>query len=209
MIQRDGVFYPDYDERFQRFHPGELERDIPFFLANVSGRTRVIQAGGAMGLYPATLAQHFQHVVTFEPDPENWACLQANLAARDCLQRVRAWNAGLGAQNGWGGMARPEPTNCGANRMTEGGDIPVYALDHFRWHGPVDAIWLDIEGLELAALKGAEQTIRDHSPVIVTEENGNGAKYGVGPTDIEDYLETLGYERQGGVGRDRYYMRAR
>lgn len=207
MIQRNGVFYPDYDERFQRFHPGELERDIPFFLANVPGRTCVIQAGGAVGMYPITLAQHFRRVHTWEPDPLNWACLQANLEAWDCFGRVRAWHGGLGAQNGWGEMTRPEPTNCGANAMTVGGDIPVYAIDSLTLRGHIDAIWLDIEGMELAALKGAEQTIRDYSPVIVTEENGNGAKYGVGPCDIEDYLATLGYEVESGVGNDRYYRR--
>lgn len=208
MKHIDGVWYPDYDEHFWRFHPGELERDIPFFLKHVPGRTRVIQAGGAMGLYPITLAQHFQHVVTFEPDPLNWECLRANLKARDCLKRVQAWNSGLGEEEGLCGMDRPNPLNCGANRIVVGdGEIPVFIIDGIRWGGPVDAIWLDVEGSELAALKGAEKTIREHSPLIATEENGNGARYGVGPCDIEDYLATLGYERTAGVGNDRYYRR--
>ena len=219
MKQKGGVWYPDYDEHFWRFHPGELERDIPFFLKHVPGRTRVIQAGGAMGLYPVALAQHFQQVVTFEPDPFNWECLEANRRARDSLNRVLPIRGGLSDKCGSGSMDRPDPRNCGANRVVEGNDFPVFTIDGFVFHreGPdsdprakghkVDAIWLDIEGLELAALKGAERLIRAQGPVIVTEENGNGARYGVGPCDIEDWLETLGYEIIGGIGRDRYYAR--
>jgi len=203
-----GYWWPDYDQSFHLFNPKEAARDIPFFLRMVEGRNMVIQAGGAMGLYPLMLADHFQRVVTFEPDPENWDCLRANLKARDGLKRINAWHAALGATPGECVMDRPNPLNCGANRTVQGeGDIPVLTIDGMRWTGKIDAIWLDVEGSELAALKGAEQTIREHSPVIVTEELGNGERYGVGPTDIEDWLATLGYEREAGVGNDRYYRR--
>ena len=208
MIQRHGVWFPDDDQAFHTFHLKERDRDIPFFLSMVKGRDRVIQAGGAMGLYPLALADHFQHVVTFEPDPGNWECLRANLESRDCLKRVTAYNMGLGEACGRGAIYKPNPLNRGANRMLPGeGGIPIVSLDQWRFTMPVDAIWLDIEGMELAALKGAEKLIDAFSPLIVTEENGNGARYGVGETDIEDYLETLGYEREAGIGRDRYYRR--
>ena len=209
MIQHGGMWYPDEDVTFHVFHPKELERDIPFFLKQCPGRTRVIQAGGALGMYALALADHFQSVVTFEPDPGNWECLTANLCARDGFKRVRAWHGGLGSELGLGGMDRPEPWNCGANRMVpDAGNITIYTIDSFRWEEPIDAIWLDIEGMELAALKGAERTILKHSPLIVTEENGNGAKYGVDQFGISDYLETLGYSVECGIGRDRYYRRA-
>ena len=212
MIQRDGIWFPDEDQAFHTFHLKERDRDIPFFLSMVKGRDRVIQAGGAMGLYPLALADHFQHVVTFEPDPGNWECLKANLYARDCLYRITPIRAGLGERCGRGAMEKPNPENMGANRVVPGdGPIQLYNIDTMVEFGPtwgkIDAIWLDIEGMELAALKGAERTIREHSPLVVCEENGNGSRYGVGETDIEDYLTTLGYEREAGVGRDRYYRR--
>ena len=208
MIQRHGVWFPDDDQAFHTFHLKERDRDIPFFLSMVKGRDRVIQAGGAMGLYPLALADHFQEILTFEPDPGNWHCLQANLEARDSLRRVRAYQLALGERRGCGAIDKPVPENMGANRVVPGeGPVTIYNLDRFMMIGPVDAIWLDIEGMELAALKGAERTIREHSPLIVTEETGNVARYGVGETDIEDYLDTLGYEREAGIGRDRYYRR--
>lgn len=208
MIQRDGIWFPDEDQAFHTFHLKERDRDVPFFLSMVKGRDCVIQAGGAMGLYPLALADHFQEILTFEPDPGNWHCLQANLEARDSLRRVRAYQLALGERRGCGAIDKPVPENMGANRVVPGeGPVTIYNLDRFMMIGPVDAIWLDIEGMELAALKGAERTIREHSPLIVTEETGNGSRYGVGETDIEDYLETLGYEREAGIGRDRYYRR--
>lgn len=208
MKQIGGFWFPDDDEAFHTFHLKERDRDIPFFLKQVSGRNCVIQAGGAMGLYPLCLAEHFQHVVTFEPDPGNWECLQANLKSRDCLKRIRTWHCALGERAGHGQMDRPNLFNMGANRVVPGeGYIPIIALDDIRWGGKVDAIWLDIEGAELAALKGAVETINRCSPVIVTEENGNGEKYGVDQFGIADFLETLGYSVECGIGRDRYYRR--
>lgn len=216
MIQQDGVWRPDDGAFFLQFHLGELKRDIPFFLKQLDGRNCVLQAGGALGLYPLALADHFQHVVTFEPDPDNWECLLENIKARDALGRVKAYNGGLADKCGVGDMDRPEPWNIGANRVVVGaGPIPIYTIDHVMQRAPIgkdvgkiDAIFLDIEGMELAALKGAERTILKHSPLIVTEENGNGAKYGVDQFGISDYLETLGYSVECGIGRDRYYRRA-
>jgi FkbM family methyltransferase len=231
MKQVRGWWFPDEDKAFSGFHFDECERDIPWFLSHVEGRGTVIQAGGAVGMYPLRLAEHFQRVITFEPDPQNWECLQANVKARGCHHWVMLVNQGLAEMIGTGAIDRPEPDNWGANRVvvgtqintrgwrgffpgidnatTEQNPIRLTKIDWMLGGNPADAIWLDVEGMELAALKGAEQTIRAHSPVIVTEENGNGSRYGVGPCDIEDYLATLGYQREAGIGRDRLYRRVK
>lgn len=209
MIQHGGFWYPDGDETFHLFHPREAARDIPWFLKHVQGRGAVVQAGANIGTYPLALADHFQEVITFEPDPDSWVCLRANLKARDCHGRVWAHNSALSDVSLLSGhMVDAVPGNWGARRVEQDGGGPIhFTLIDGMGLEACDAIWLDIEGMELAALKGAERTIRTFSPVIVTEENGNGAKYGVGPDDIEDYLTTLGYEVEGGIGRDRLYRR--
>lgn len=208
MIQHGGFWYPDGDVTFHLFHPAEAARDIPWFLKNVQGRGTVVQAGANIGTYPLALADHFQRVITFEPDPHSWECLQANLKARDCHRRVEAHNGALAQNSGEGQMVDAIPGNWGARRVAgcDGGPIDVWKLDSFALT-ECDALWLDIEGCELFALQGAEQIIRTFSPVLVLEENGNGAKYGVDEFGIADYLETLGYEREAGIGRDRLYRR--
>lgn len=207
MIQHGGYWYPDGDVTFHQFHPREAARDLPWFLKNVTARGTIVQAGANIGTYPLALADHFQQVITFEPDPDSWECLLANLKARDCHRRIVALNTALGGFSGNGIMMEGDVGNWGARwvKPVPGcEDVPIGTIDRLNLTF-CDAIWLDIEGAELAALHGAEQTIRRFHPVIVTEENGNGARYGVGEFDIADYLETLGYEVFGGVGRDRMY----
>lgn len=207
MIQHGGFWYPDGDVSFHTFHPAEAARDIPWFLKTVQGRGCVVQAGASIGTYPLALADHFQQVITFEPDPDSWDCLQANLKARDCLGRIRSINAALGCSEGWGEMVDAVPGNWGARRVGDGKRLRVTTIDSLQLPA-LDALWLDIEGMELSALKGAAETIRRCSPVIVTEENGNGEKYGVDQFGIADFLETFGYNVECGIGRDRYYRRA-
>src|SRR5690242_12886739 len=42
----------------------------------------IIQAGGCIGLYPLEQARVFKHVLTFEAEPENFACLVKNTKDR-------------------------------------------------------------------------------------------------------------------------------
>lgn len=211
MIQHGGMWYPDEDVTFHVFHPVEAQRDLPWFLKNVKGRGTIVQAGANVGTYPLALADHFQKVWTFEPDPQSWECLQANLKARDCHRRITALHAALGAADGRGMMQEHpnEPGNWGARYVApeSGGDVRVVTIDWLHL-SECDAIWLDVEGAELPALKGAVETIMKFSPVIVTEENGNGARFGVDQFGIADFLETLGYSVECGIGRDRLYRRA-
>src|SRR5210317_451863 len=48
------------------------------FLHLVPDKRVVVQAGGACGIYPAYLAEHFSVVYTFEPNPELFRCLISN-----------------------------------------------------------------------------------------------------------------------------------
>ncbi len=67
--------------------------------------------------------------------------------------------------------------------------IPIKTIDSFELEN-VTFIKYDIEGYELKALKGSEQTIKKHSPVVVIEQNR-------GNIHAQELLESWGYTCKG------------
>jgi len=194
MNQLAGYWWPDTDTRGSRIISRDAEEDIAWFLSLVKGRSCVIQAGGNVGMYPIILADHFQKVLTVEPDDTNFACLKANLAARDSLRRVDARKAAFGEGLGKCKVIEVERDNCGAHRIgvsNDGEGAPILSIDSFKLKP--DAIWLDVEGFELQALRGAADTIKKCKPVIVVEQKQLGRIYGYEDREVTDFLEQIGY----------------
>lgn len=197
MMLHDGIWWPDND----RDARGALLREVQNVsrvMQHVEGRECVIQAGGNVGLYPKKLAGWFSRVVTFEPDPENFACMSRNVDAKN----VEMHNAALGQTESTCRMIHAAG-NCGAHRVEIDGPIPVVAIDDLEANP--DLIWLDIEGFEPFALFGAEKTIRYCRPVIVIEEKGHSRQYGVEPEQTDAFLRDLGYQHLETIGRDKVY----
>lgn len=146
-------------------------QDLSRMLAWCENTRTAIQAGGAMGVWPLALAEEFEQVVTFEPQPDNFDCLERNVMESDLGSRVQAFRGALGAKLGYCSLGRApsETHNSGAWFATTGMNVPVFAIDDL-FIEPVDFLQLDVEGQELAALKGAEQTIARDRPVVVLEE---------------------------------------
>lgn len=121
----------------------------------------VVQAGGCSGLWPLALAQHFAHVITFEPEPTNFQCLSENCAP---ALNVSAFACALGDTRRSVGLSRPK-AQAGLWRVDGDGETPMVPLDEMVT-GPVDAIVLDVEGSELETLRGAERVIAEHRPLL-------------------------------------------
>jgi FkbM family methyltransferase len=163
-------------------------------IAALAQRRRVVvQAGGCSGLWPMALAQHFDTVYTFEPEPENFAALTANCAG---LAHVHATQAALSDREGTMGLTRPK-AQAGLWRLEGDGDVPLLPLDSLGLER-VDAIVLDVEGHEVQALRGAEQTITKHRPLLWFEFLHHAA-------EIERFLAERGYTAPAhGIGGDWY-----
>jgi len=160
----------------------------------------MIQAGGNVGVYAWQYAQMFNSVYTFEPEDLNFYCLERNIADQ---KNIKATKAFLGKQSGTAGIknrandkavartekypdGRPTEYNTGAYEIDGIGEIPVIDIDSLNLP-QCDLIHLDVEGGELDALQGAENTIKQHKPILCLEWFYN--------TDIlKSLLDNWGYE---------------
>lgn len=175
--------------------------DIAVILEHCERREIVVQAGGNVGVWPKELLKHFKQVYTFEPDQTNYKCLNLNIPPQHGFIKI---NAALGEKETTSGMERTDD-NCGAHFLSGDGDIRVITLDSLELAG-CDLLQLDIEGYELAALRGARETITKYKPTIVTEEKGLGSRIGESDTAIADFLAELGYCITGKVSNDVIYV---
>lgn len=154
----------------------------------------VVQAGGNCGMYPRLLANMFEWVYTFEPDPLNFTALALNTAQSNIFKAQMA----LGDKPTRVKMIHRTMANVGMHMVKESeeGSIPQIDLDSLKLDN-IDLLWLDVEEYEIHALMGAERTIRHNSPVIMCEN----------PTDeVVEYMGELSYSKVGMSGMDGIFV---
>jgi len=154
-----------------------------------------VQAGGHAGYWPRKLAGIFDHVYTFEPEPALFACLE-----RNCREpNVSAYMCGLGAK--FGQVSFRSHVSAGSWRVDPEGEhtIEVRPIDSLHLEH-CDALFLDIEGYEVEALKGAAQTIKVCRPLILVELLPRSKE------SIEQHLLALNYRQVARYGRDGIYL---
>jgi FkbM family methyltransferase len=176
-------------------------RDTEFVVKHSKKYDVCVQAGACFGIWPKHLSGIYGTVVTFEPDPVLFECVQKNT---DSL-RVMSINAALGAKHDsvyfyrykhGTGTTVPNPNNLSSHKYKVH-QITIDSLDLEA----CDAIFLDIERGEPDALRGAMETIRKFMPPIQVELHDKSKE------EIHDVLVSMGYELMTRVGsRDAVYM---
>jgi FkbM family methyltransferase len=198
----EGWQVPDIDECCINALLVELP-DLLQSYAFVTQFRTVIQAGGNIGVYPATMARQFERVLTVEPDLTNYQALLLNVAGHDNIEHH--W-AAFGDKRGTASVDHVYPDNIGAHQLKAGSDVRVLTIDSFGVD-TCDFIQLDVEGYEHLALLGAERTIKKTHPVITLELKGLGSRYGYSNEDTISLLDSWGYEIVGRVNRDVIFAR--
>ena len=158
----------------------------------------VVQAGGAAGMYPRLLAQRFKYVYTFEPHYINFHCLVHNCSP---CPNVYKFQGALGNENKMVGLVCNNK-NFGEAEIIESeadndGAIPVFCIDQLNLF-KCDLIWLDIEGYEIFALKGAVETIKKFKPTLVVENGGQRR--------IPEFMENMNYTHSEMSSADWIYL---
>jgi len=207
IVQHDGMWWPSIDTDARPVITADCPGAIKALLPHIPGRDLIVQAGANVGVYPVALADWFQQVITVEPDPLNAECLMRNLAMRDSLGRVTAMQAAFGEEGGFCKPTVVKSTNVGAHRVRfDAGDVAVVRIDELGLK-KCDAIWLDIEGAELPALKGAAATIERFSPTICVEDKGLHRAFGIVDGALQAWLADRGYEQVDRQGADKVFRR--
>lgn len=184
-------------------------RDLPYLdqaTAFCMGRTAAVQAGGNLGIYPKRLAQLFTTVYTFEPSAELFPMLMANAPEPNIIR----YQAALGCERGLVGTSRVRRdgkpnAHEGITHVVPDGTVPTLRIDDLAL--PVcDLVYLDIEGYELYALKGAVETLQRCRPVVAVEINKNLKFVGLTPEDVTGFLESQGYRHTLTMGSDQVFV---
>lgn len=169
-------------------------RNLDAALKLARGRMAVVQAGGNLGIFPKRLAEEFRVVYTFEPDPVLFGHLRKNAPEKN----IRATQAALGCSREPVRMAccrrddSGRPVHEGLTHVAGAGDIPQVLIDDLKLK-KCDLIYLDIEGYELNALKGAVETIARCRPVLALEINSNIAHYDSSKQELREWVAARGY----------------
>ncbi len=175
--------------------PGDLFADIG---ANVGSYT--VLASAAVGA----------HSVAFEPNPETYPSLLANIQANGIADRVEARPAGAGAS---AGVLRFEAngtqTRVAAKNGNEASDAPIFespvtTLDESLGGATPTLIKIDVEGFESDVLAGAGRTLgRPGLLALIIENNEDCVRFGFAPDQAHRTLLGHGFAAAEYSPRDR------
>lgn len=198
-----GLMVPEGDYLIARYLRRSLP-DLDLAVKHCRNRGIVVQAGGNCGAWPMQLSLMFDAVYTFEPDPVNFTALAFNTVY---MRNIVKMQAALGDVRGCIELNRMVK-NCGAFYVEGKGLLPTLRIDDLALPG-CDLIYLDIEGTEMKALRGAVKTIDAFAPVVAFEDKGLGQRYGVEPGAVATMMhETFGYRVVAQANHDTIMVKA-
>jgi len=179
------------------------ERDDMFretFARSIRPGATVLEGGPYIGFFTLQAARAVGasgSVVTVEPNQDTLGALRANIARNGFEGRVRVVEAALGDRAGRASF-----------HLTEGGDTSslhrpphssrVVDVDVVRGDDVLeraDVVKLDVEGNEVAALRGLRELIGRSQPTLFCECNPEMlAAAGSSVDELREEIERLGYE---------------
>lgn len=193
MVEINGWWIPEHDKDVikhlsfhDEYHP--LARNA---LINYTKNFRtLVDIGAHIGLFSKPLLKKFQKIICFEPNKDNFECLQKNLT-----NQVELYNLALGD--------RIDKIQMVATRIdsmswlvlaNSRGQTEMRTLDSFNLEN-IDCLKCDCEGFELFVLQGAKQTLLRCKPTVLVEQKLANINYGIEKYGAGQFLENLGMKR--------------
>jgi len=186
----DSDYYMNYNHNIFR------DLILPWLIQTNNSRRLAIDAGASYGFMSHGFLNHFKKVHAFELVTFVRDCLKENLKS----PRIKIYDCGLGSslgsietnfyekRTGHCSVRNNEDLEHESQKLF----CPVAPLDLFSFEN-VDFLKIDVEGYELEVLKGAENTIKDSSPLILLEILKSSKDAIANAMMIHQYLGSLGY----------------
>jgi len=193
----------DYIQHYIYFSLKDVSHDK--LLELLDKNAVVLDVGGNIGYTALRMAQIVGEggkIYTFEPDPLNYSNLTKNLSLNS-FKNIFASNIGLGAEYKQVKLFVNTESNRGGNRINELADsnfeiVKIVPLDRFVADNSIDKIDLikiDVEGYELKVLKGANEILRKHRPLLFIEfDNYNLTQQNDSAKELIAYLKEFNYK---------------
>lgn len=137
-----------------------------------------------------------------EPIPETFSHLKRNLALNEFDEQVDA--RCLGLSDKVSSLRFTARMGCVNHVLAEGEqaadsvEVPVTTMDALVEADVPTLIKIDVEGHELAVLRGAERTLADPRLLaVIMETNGSGARYGIDDAKLVGIMRANGFAAYG------------
>lgn len=161
--------------------------------------TVAVDVGAQYGDFALVAAASAANVLAFEPEPHARVLLERSVV-HNGLRNVTVHSCALGAETGTATLFRSsDPRNTGAasllsdmaGQQGDAVETEVRRLDDVVGDtGPVRVVKVDVEGAEVAVLRGALGVLGRDAPAVVTEVNDLSAE---GRSETLDLLRDAGY----------------
>jgi FkbM family methyltransferase len=189
-LNRDATFAFPYGDGYwskllNRSYAYENELDL-LFRHSVDVDYTLLDCGANYGYWSVLVssAPYGSHkAIAIEPSAQNFAKLANNAAING--SRFEAMKCAIGAAPGTARLSgtKHEALSIAGGANGGGEEVPVVTLDNLLDDGKVSAggkflIKLDVEGVEIEAIKGATRLLQGDS-VILCEEHGNDPRHTV------------------------------
>lgn len=169
------TWLPDNDTHFEKFidDEGNYQKeqfDCVVKYIKPENRGLFIDVGAHVGLWSKmALKAGFKQIIAFEPNRNNYKCLQKNITNKKHL----LCNFGLSDKSEHVEFGNPQNDNSGANAIKGEGKTKLYKFDDLMLNDFIInkiLIKIDVQGYEDKVVRGMTNFIKQYKPIIIVEQ---------------------------------------
>jgi len=212
MVRHRGMWMPLGESRFQNWmsETGDYQQEqYEMGLKHTQRRGVAVDVGANVGFFSKHLCRDFETVHAFEPVHPTRACLARNVPERNLIIYPYALSDSIGEPEikysrlacGGAQIGGTLPSGIGPEMLTQ--RVRLMMLDDLGIPS-IDFLKLDVQGLEVQVLKGAEKTLARSKCTILCEVEVNGTR----SDGAEEWLVSRGYTVAGRFKKDVVFVPA-